>query len=577
MTTRRTKFGSPTPTFRSELTTIIVEPSGGFRGDVAPTNLPLGATPSVPVNENSQNLIFRDGALQLRPTLSSHTSNPNPIGFVTGGAQIESSVASRYQLASSTTRFAYYSVNSWSPLSYVSAFGNSAPPSITTYERTKVVQIYEPRVDDMIAVVSATSSYQTMFSWQAGATVFSALTSAPRARWVEPFDNFLVAGNIRDVGSAQSKYVQRMQWSDRGNPSNWTSGLAGNQDLLDARGQIQQILAEETRLVIFTDHEIWVGGRDVFPNTFRFSAIDRTVGTKFGMTCAKTPLGIMFLGSDFMVYLLPKDGGKAVPVGEDIQGALRDRTGVTTANAMPLGVYDRTTASYQLYVPAAGGVRDACQVSFHYNMHRRRWMYQEFGPYQGFQGDDLRRITAVWPGEHSVIQGGAETWSSVSGVYTWETNPFTWLDYQGTESIATQTTFVGLSTGTINIFEENVFTGAGPTDNVGTGGSPTVHGLWNSPPLGGENPEALKCVTGFRVDYTSALASSVSVRFLGQINNAGIGHESRISLDASGVAPQASAQAFPFISAKYPVFQVLVTSRFPKLLRFWVSMRIGGR
>ena len=567
--TRQTRYGTQLPRVRSEMTVIVVEPSGGLRGDIAPTNLPMGANPQFFSGaDQSQNMVFRNGGVQLRPLLSSHTSNSNPIGFVTGGAEIESSVASQFQVASGTTRFAYYSAGSWSPLSYVSAFGNSAPPSITTYERTKFVQIYEPRVDNMIAVASVTSSYQTLFSWQAGATVFSALTSAPKARWVDAFDNFLIGGNIRD--SSGSKYVQRIQWSDRGNPSNWTTGLSGFQDLLDARGQIQQVAVQENRIIVFLDQEIWVGVRDAFPNIFRFSVLDRSVGTRFGMTVANTPAGVMFLGQDFMVYLLPKEGGAAVPVGQAIHANLQFLTlyGQGT-NAAPWAVYDQTLQVYQLYVPQ-GSIVDIANTRYDYHTTRGEWRYHALG-----DEETVLEATIGWPARHAPLTGGAETWSSLSGIYTWATIPFTWQQTLLTQGIVRPTTLVGLSSGSIAYYQD-----FGVVENVADGvasSNLTVVGKWRSKELGGDNPETLKCVTGFRVDYQNVTpSSSVSVRFIGQDPLAPIAHSSSISLELTRT-PQVGAQAFPYVATQYPQFEVALASPGVTLFRFWVSMRMGGR
>src|SRR5690606_33817589 len=136
----------------------------------------------------------------------------------TGGNTIISSVGSFYPIVSGATQLAYYSDASWSsPLSYVSAGGMDTPPSGDSMDFTDIVQVYAPSVDDMVGIVGY-QSYQTLFVWHAGEGTFSSITSAPRARYVAAFDNFVLALNVRDVGSAESRYVQRVQWSDRGDP-----------------------------------------------------------------------------------------------------------------------------------------------------------------------------------------------------------------------------------------------------------------------------------------------------------------------------------------------------------------------
>lgn len=233
---RRTRFGTPLgiPP-RSAQSTLIVEPTLGFALNQPETDLRPGQTPEC------SNFLMREGALQLRPTLSTYTANENPVGPVTGGATIVSSTGSFYPLVSGATQLAYYSTGSWSsPLSYVSAGGMDTPPSGDSMDFTDITQIYDPNVDDMVGLV-AYQSYQTLYAWQSGQTVFSSVTSAPRARYITTFDNFVLALNVRDVGSVESRYVQRVQWSDRGNPMQWdaaaANSLAGFEDLLDAKGQ----------------------------------------------------------------------------------------------------------------------------------------------------------------------------------------------------------------------------------------------------------------------------------------------------------------------------------------------------
>lgn len=590
---RNTKFGSPPPKPRSKLTTIILDPVG-MMTDMAPHLLPPGANPGhnvAPGNLDgtispATNFIVQDGALVPRPKISSHTSNANPLGtLVTGGTEIESSVGTQYNLISGTTRMAYYSNGSYSPLSYVSSAGRSTPPSLTTADRMDFCQIYEATNDEMLGLASATSSYQTLFCWKSGATIFSSLTQSPSARWVAAFDNFVVAGNIRD--SSGSKYVQRVQWSDRGNPFVWTpasGNLAGNQDLLDAKGSIQRIIAQEQRLIIFFDHEIWVGQRDNFPNTFRFTPLDRSVGTRFGKTCAVTPKGIMFLTDDWMIYLLPKEGGPAVPVGQRIQARLRSmNTVVPTIPTNAWAVYDEYTSSYQLFITNwlardtmthPFPLTDLPQDAFFVNVNNGSLTEQTWRRTPGSTVTGVHRhFSCGWAGTVVPSTTNFATWSSVSGVHTWASNPYSsWVAADSRSSTKYRTTFMGTSDGTVYLQDTRA--------TADEGGS--VPAIWVSPPLFTDSPDRLKCVNAVRVDYETSYANiAINMQFgqpyKGDGSPAFPGSGTSVSLPVTAGHPTITAVAHVYASSRYPSLVVTTTDHQLRLLRFWVSARMSGR
>jgi hypothetical protein len=571
------------PRASSAATIIVVEPAG-IMGAKGPTNMPFGGTPAsvfrwpkeASLNYTmgaAHNFLVQDGALVPRPRLKDPLfTASNPLGtLVTGGVEVVSSVGTRFQLISGTTRLAYHSNNSFSPLSYVSSAGRSTPPSMTTQDRVDFCQIYEPTNDEMLAIASATSSYQTLFCWKSGASIFSSLTQSPSARWVAAFDNFVMAGNVRD--SSGSKYGQRVQWSDRGNPFVWTPGaanLAGNQDLLDAKGTIQRIIAQEQRLVIFFDEEIWVGVRDSFPNTFRFTPLDRSRGTIFGKTCAVTPRGIMFLATDSMVYLLPKEGGPAVPVGQQIQQALREDmvNGQLNGN---WAIFDEVTGTYQLYIISYLSNLDVPAMAFYMDVETGAWTRQRFENDVTGTGHQL---SAGWPGALALI-GSAPTWSSVSGAYTWDTYPGSWEAATATLTPQAKTAFVGSSTG--SVYHMNFALGGMDAGNV------PVRARWASPMLFTDTPEKQKCVTAFRVDYSTRntdVASVLTVRFSANTGGgslAQMGNATGIPLAPANKLPASGAVGHVYTTSQYPMFMVTTEASDLKIYRFAIVARVGGR
>jgi hypothetical protein len=129
MPVRQTRYGGPfNVPISSAVSTLIVEPTLGFALNQPETDLRPGQTP------DAVNMLMREGAISLRPTISAYTANENPVGPITGGVTVSSSNGTLYPFVSGATRLAYYSAGSWSsPLSYVSASGMTIAPSTNSY------------------------------------------------------------------------------------------------------------------------------------------------------------------------------------------------------------------------------------------------------------------------------------------------------------------------------------------------------------------------------------------------------------------------------------------------------------
>lgn len=540
-------FGRP---FRSRLpsqTTIeILEATGGFDLAHAPSNLQPGQTPF------SQNFLMREGALELRPTLSSYVSNPQPLNFITGGETIVSSVDSHFPLVSGTTTFAYYSNGSWSRLSYVSSGGTSSPPSGTTNDYYDIIQTYEPNADDMIAVM-ACQSYQTLFCWVSGSTVFSSITSAPRAAYVADFDNFVLAFNIRDVGSAESKYNQRVQWSDRGAPLTWNFGgnsLAGFEDLLDAKGAGTRIMRMDDRLILFFEDEIWQGVRAVGNSSFAFSPYDRTIGCPYPYTVALTPLGLMFLGRDNMVYLLPKGGGPATPIGYPVRRQLQNRI---DAPQKSWAVYDPDTRQYRLYYPIVGGT-GLPQESLWINLGENTWAPQSYIHTTGSFNLTRGFVSYNDQTTSSLSWGGAN--------FAWNSTLSSWADFAVISGQFNREVAAGTSDGTM--YRES----SGTMD-----GTIPIQGTWRSQGLGGESPRELKCLQEVRCDYTAQQASALTIS---ASRDVGSTFDPAISVTLPVAPFQQNVVGFLMSASQYPVFQVQCNSNAVRLFRFQAQYTLGG-
>jgi hypothetical protein len=541
---KRTRFGAVLAAPRSATTVLLVEPTVGFSVAQPETDLLLGQTPEC------SNYFMRDGGLEPRSRLSSVVSNPNPLGVaVTGGVEAVSSVGSFFPLISGTTNWAWYSNGSWSALSYVGSF----VPGGGSTDYWDFTQIYDPISDEMLAI-GGCESYQSLCCWQIGSPVtMSTLTEAPRARYVAAFDNYVLAFNVRDVGSNQSRYVQRVQWSDRGNPRSWTlatSSLAGFEDLLTAKGQGTRIMELGNRVILFFEQEIWQGFSGSGAASFAFEPLDKSVGTRWSWTIARTPAGLMFLGNDFQIYLLPKDGGQAQAIGKAVQRRLRD---TIDAPENAWATYDESLGFYRLFYPTIGsGGLPTHELAL--NLAEQNYAPQTYGS---------RKLTRGFP---AYLQSAADgiTWDElVTAGYTWDTLPYTWDQMQSRSTTVNRTIFVGSSAGTVYYCSS--------ADSLEDGDP--VEATWRTGALGADTPDYIKAVNKILVDGKATISSAVTIR---ASRDQGVTFDAGQQVSFPISSQQTQATAWVTTPARYPTIEVTTEDIGLRVYRLWVQMRTGG-
>lgn len=533
---------------RSLVSVLIVEPTLGIDVAQPSVDAPLGSTPS------SENVILREGAIEPRPVLQLRNANPQPMPtVVTGGWEFQDTTGNRYPVISGTSRLAWFSNGSWSALSYVSAGGVNSPPAGSANSYWDATQIYYANRDQNIAVL-ANGSYQTLYCWESNTTVFSSLTGAPQAKYVASFDDYLLAFNIRDAGSASSDYVQRVQWNDRGSASSWTGGLSGFEDLLSMRGAGTRIVAQDNRIILFSDQEIWQGYPSNFPFVFRFEPYDRSVGCPYPWSVSDTPLGLIFVARDLQTYLLPKAGGAAQPIGQRFHRAVRESI---DAPERSWSVFDPATRQWQWYYPVLGG-SGYPQWALYLNIDEGSFAQQSFDPTAG--GLSLTRGFAVTGLAETSAQ---TTWNQMTT--TWHATAPTW------DSFATMTVtadrrdvYLGSSTGTV------YFLSSTATSDNGT----AVSNRWRSTALWGEMPGRQKTVTEWRVDYRGDSDSSLTLKFS---TNQGGSFDQGVGVALPAVSGASQAIAYPYVSANYPQFELTSEGFRYRLFRFRVTGKVGGR
>ena len=550
------RFGVPLPIRAASLESQLnISPSAGINTDDAPTDIEPGESP------DCVNVIFRYGTMEPRPVLSLKNTNPQPLnGPVLGGYDVTDVTAANYPIVSGRTQIAWYSTGSWSLLSYVPAYGIDAAPVAGATDYWDTTQIYDANRDQMMAVL-ANNSYQTLYCWQSGTTVFSTLTGAPMARVADTFDNYILAGNIQ---SGSSRYVQRIQWNDRGSASSWTGGLSGFEDLLAMKGQIVRVMSQENRVVVIGDQEVWQGLPVNFPFIFNFQPLDRNIGTPYPWTAAIAPNGIYFLGRDLGIYWLPKFGGPAQPVGQRVLRLLRDSL---TNPERAFAVYDSTYNQYQLYYPIQGGTGYPQRAVF-LNIAEpgtpqtaSAWAPQSFDGAstgvsltRGFEGLNASSSGTTWGG----LDAAGVRWADLS---------LSWGQLGG--STLNRTVHLGSSNGTTY-----TFTSTGTADQATSAGFQPVQARWRSVAYGGFEPMREKTLLEWRADYQADSSSSVTVRFS---QDQGGSFTQSVEVNLPATSQQSQVKAFPYVAARYPQFEVLSEGQRWSLYRFWVAMRASGR
>lgn len=540
--------GVPLPApIRSAESVAIVDPAWGFDVSRPSVNLPLGGTPV------SDNYVLLDGALEQRPTLSLLTNSPHPMGNVAvlGAYELVTVNNVHQHLVSGTTRHAVYgqgaAPNEWSLLSYVSTGGVSDPPQLTNSDSWDYAQIYSAEQNENILYM-APSSYQSLYVHVPETQVFSTMTGAPQAKFLASFDNYVLAFNLRQGGQ---DLVQRVQWTDRGSASSWTGGLSGFEDLLSMRGEGTRVLPQDNGVYLFSDEEVWKGqptGNGVF--VWAFAPYDTSRGCPYSWTACNTPLGTMFLGKDYQVYLLPKGGGPSQPIGQKLHRRIR-----TTIDfpERAWAAYNNTFQRYELNYAIAGGSGYPQRAAF-LDVTTGAWMPQSYDSAGG--GISLSR------GAEGQLASSATTWGGLFAAGpTWATVSGSWDEMDG--RITSKTIFAGSSKGTV-YYQDS----AGTSDN-GT----AMPAVWQSGALLGDDQTQQKTVTDWRVDYQATTVSKLTVQF--SQNQGSSFHSSSVSLPAISTGSQ--AEVFPYFGAQYPSFEVWSEGVRHRLQRFYLRFIRGGR
>lgn len=326
---------------RQSITTSFTPAAMGW------TEVPDVLTPPASI-VSGQNVWARRGRAEPRFRFSQVGTNNPTVGEPHGAFFYDDLAGARYPMVTSAGTVAYLDSDSWITLTFISSVSN-LPPTGDDSDLWFGTSSYLTRADLNVALF--TNGVNPVYAWGGPSdnTGYSILTGGPICKDLTVFDDRVVGWNIRELSSS-SRLVTRAQWSIAGGPETWTGIGAGFQDLLHMRGVGTRIFATEDQMLLASDREIWRGRRIGAPFYFDFSPISKELGMPYPSAAIQTPVGIFWLGSDYMVYHM--EGERITPVGEGIQRTLRD-TAVSLDKAFfgysdelqQLTLYYTTTAS----------------------------------------------------------------------------------------------------------------------------------------------------------------------------------------------------------------------------------------
>jgi hypothetical protein len=167
------------------------------------------------------------------------------------------------------------------------------------------------------------------------------------------------------------------------------------------------------RLLLFTEYEIWAAVPSGDDYAFRFARVREAVGTRWTKTITTTPEGVVFLGSDYEVYIT--DGTSAVPLGpigaqgaSRVQRKLRDEAlGLDRAWA----TYNQDENRYELYYAVSGAAGGYPNRGMFYSFKHQTWWPQVY-PFALSAGESFVNVV---PG--TSWDDVTETWDSVTSFW----------------------------------------------------------------------------------------------------------------------------------------------------------------
>lgn len=487
---RLTQHGFPrrSKTIQRERVEIIDPTLGLHAGEVA-QDLRPGFTPQ------SQNFVAGAGFMTPRDGLTSHSHGTTGIGDAPLSAEpFVDAEGNWYAVAASRETIALFNgaAVSWSILSADSLVENL--PSASSRVYWDMASIYANNLNQRIVVMTNQGQQEPKYVQLDGniATYsdFTALYSfVSTARAVTAFDERIIFFNVKADGV---NIPNRVAWSVKGNALSDTILLgAGFQDLDEMVGDGLAIERQGNQLVLFSEKEIWVGRKrqDVF--AFDFQLVTHGLSTINARTIARTPFGLIFVGTDMEIYAI--SGVNVQPLGPvDQQGSSRVQAKLQDEVDLEdrmWATYNARKRRYELYYQVTGSSYPTRALYF--DITQNAFFEQRF--------EHELTIGHSFP-FHDDLTGS--TWDGAIG--TWTEQAAKWNTFEGTgTSLANEAIYVYTSQATFMDFESSA------TNDAGT----TIDCRWRSHAMQRRSKIAYDNLDDLWIEYAADSASSASVWF----------------------------------------------------------------
>lgn len=372
---RLTPHGIPAPSNLQSSSFATFGVTGGVDAFNDPWATEPGCSPNVSNFVLDRNgIIPRSGHTVFPGTVNQIVDDQHQGGIAVG--KFYDGAGSRYLVAVSARSVLFYpnSTNTWSSLSALGVLDNgSSFPRLLAQSfkgaESLLVWAHGNGITGILSLASNTSTFYSPF------TYFYSLTS--KAKAVESMDQRLVWLNVSPPDTNQGSPT-RLVWSARGNPLNYDVASGAGFETLPMNGKGTAVCAaDEDILYVFTNTETWIGVKRLDAFAFDFTPISRSVGCVHSRTAIRTPYGVVFLGSDMMVYLL--SGKEMRPIGVKVRSLLQEQNRSYAFNAITngatWGMYNTADRRYELYFGQLG----SSFFALFYQFDNDSWWPQEFG------------------------------------------------------------------------------------------------------------------------------------------------------------------------------------------------------
>lgn len=253
-------------------------------------------------------------------------------------------------------------------------------------------------------ILCITNSVDSILKWTATGNVSALGGSPPKCKFIQEYKGYLVAANI----TGGTDVPERVQWSDTGNPEEWSTGNAGSVDLIEDGEDITGLNIFGQFLCVHKKTSIYIGTLVSTTQIFYFERRVTQAGTVANNSIVNLPSGEqIFLAEDGLRIF---NGVTAPLIPSPINDEIRDGLNKEYAHkAWGVLVLEED----EVWVGVPIGSQDRGETVYKYN-YKTGVLYKD-------TRDD---INFVWKASQST----ALTWDEISS--TWDEVSEAWDDGQ---------------------------------------------------------------------------------------------------------------------------------------------------